>query len=216
MICISRRSALTCAGGKVATSTTLSRPLTPKTPLRKRTSPALGSINRMIERPVVLFPQPLSPTRLIVSPFLIVRSIPSTALIGRDSLRNMPRLTGKYFRSPRTWRRTSSGSMDPLLGNGMMQEARSLVGPGHVDQGRDVFATDRHGVRATRRECATGDKFSRARHRPFDGLKACFATIDDRRDGTHQTLRVGMQGIAVEVADGCAFNDLPAIHDDDI
>src|SRR5579884_2001051 len=46
----------------------------------KNISPFVGSISLMMVRPKVVFPEPDSPTRPIVSPFLIEMETPSTAL----------------------------------------------------------------------------------------------------------------------------------------
>ena len=65
--------------------------------LRKITTPEVGSINRSMARPVVVFPHPLSPTNPSVSPSLITRSIPSTALTWPVTRLKTPVRTGKCF-----------------------------------------------------------------------------------------------------------------------
>ena len=62
--------------------------------------------------PVVVLPQPDSPTRPKVSPALISKLMPSTARTNPDCRRTMkPRITGKYFVSPFT-----VSSVSPLAG----------------------------------------------------------------------------------------------------
>src|SRR5215813_11394217 len=58
-----------------------------------------------MQRPVVVLPQPLSPTRPKVSPRRTVKSIPSTALTSPTlRLVMIPSVTGKCIRSPLTSR----------------------------------------------------------------------------------------------------------------
>jgi len=62
IICISRRSARSSEGRSPPISTT-------EPPLRRmKISPRVGSIALKMQRAVVVFPQPLSPTRPSVSP----------------------------------------------------------------------------------------------------------------------------------------------------
>src|SRR3982074_1368193 len=58
-------------------------------------SPALGSINFSTERPMVLLPEPDSPTRPSTSPLAISKLTSSTARTGRSP-------GPKYFLRPRT------------------------------------------------------------------------------------------------------------------
>src|SRR3954447_16911275 len=75
----------------------------------KLISPEVGSYSRVIRRPVVVFPQPDSPTRPSEVPFLNVKEMPSTAWTWATVRRiTPPDLTGKYFLRPRTSRRVSS------------------------------------------------------------------------------------------------------------
>jgi hypothetical protein len=62
IICISRRSARSSAERSLPISTT------EPAATRMKIWPAVGSIARRIQRAVVVFPQPLSPTRPSVSP----------------------------------------------------------------------------------------------------------------------------------------------------
>ena len=73
IICISRRSARSSARRSVPIS------ITEPSAVRMKTWPAVGSIARRMQRAVVVFPQPLSPTRPRVSPSSMWKSTPSTA-----------------------------------------------------------------------------------------------------------------------------------------
>ena len=69
----------------------------------KITSPAVGGSSCMMVLPVVVLPQPDSPTRPRVSPAFSSKLMPSTARTSPDWRRMMkPRMTGKYFVSPLT------------------------------------------------------------------------------------------------------------------
>src|SRR5438477_1821613 len=70
-----------------------------------RISPAVGRSSRRMQRPVVVLPQPLSPTSPRVSPRRTVKSIPSTALTSPTfRLITIPSVTGKCICNPRTSR----------------------------------------------------------------------------------------------------------------
>src|SRR3989304_8148799 len=63
-------------------------------------SPAVGSISRRMHRPTVVLPRPDSPTRPYVSPSLISRSTPSTALTYPLTLPRIPPVIGNHFLRP--------------------------------------------------------------------------------------------------------------------
>ena len=66
--------------------------------------PAVGSSSRVSSRPVVVLPQPDSPTRPSVCPAGTEKSTSSTACTAPTRCRMMmPRVTGKCLVSPVTW-----------------------------------------------------------------------------------------------------------------
>src|SRR5215469_9985579 len=68
-------------------------------------SPAVGRSSRRMQRPVVVLPQPLSPTSPKVSPRRTVKSMPSTAFTSPTfRLTTTPSVTGKCICSPLTSR----------------------------------------------------------------------------------------------------------------
>src|SRR4051794_34209443 len=74
----------------------------------KLISPAVGSYSRVISRPVVVLPQPDSPTRPSDPPLASVNETPSTAWTCATVRRiTPPDLTGKYFFRSRTSRSVS-------------------------------------------------------------------------------------------------------------
>ena len=81
----------------------------------KRISPAVGSIKRRRQRPVVVFPHPDSPTMPSVFPLSTEKFTPSTAW-------SIPRPVLKYFFRLRTSRMMSS-MLSPLD-----HESRIIVG----------------------------------------------------------------------------------------
>ena len=64
------------------------------------TRPPVGSSSRVISRPVVVLPQPDSPTSDSVSPRSTSKSSPSTARTAPTWRCSSPRRTGKCFSSP--------------------------------------------------------------------------------------------------------------------
>ena len=90
----------------------------------KTIEPAVGSISLMIVRPSVVLPQPDSPTTPSVSPFLTVRSTPSTARTAPTVCLKTPALIGKCLTRPSTRSKASSsrrhvgrGALEPLAGS---------------------------------------------------------------------------------------------------
>src|SRR5207344_1317800 len=95
--------------GTVATSRT--RPLS-----ESRTWPAVGFKARRMQREVVVFPQPLSPTSDSVSPRLTKKLTSSTAFTWPTVFWRSPLRMGKYFLSPLTSRSTdASGTALPVF-----------------------------------------------------------------------------------------------------
>ena len=98
MICMCRRSSRNSSFERLS----ISRP-------RNTIPPPVGSIRRRIERPAVVLPQPLSPTRPSVSFRPSVNEMPSTAFTCATTLRRSPWRTGKYFFRSATFRSGPSG-----------------------------------------------------------------------------------------------------------
>ena len=89
MICMSRARPRSSCG-----------PIAPTSRPSNSTSPAVGSISRSTQRPVVLLPQPDSPTTPSVSPAASSKLTPSTACTWSTTRRSTPPRIGKcFFRS---------------------------------------------------------------------------------------------------------------------
>src|SRR2546426_2335055 len=99
---------------------------------RNRTVPAEGFVSPRRVRPTVVFPHPLSPTSPRVSPRRISKLTPSTARTKPAARRRSPPRIEKYFRSLRTWTRTSSAT--DFLQDRVRPPAR------FVEQARDAVA----------------------------------------------------------------------------
>src|SRR4051794_18154139 len=83
----------------------------------KRISPEVGSYSRVISRPVVVLPQPDSPTRPSDSPLPSKNEMPSTAWTCATVRRTTPPdFTGKYFTRSRTSSRGSPAGAPDLSG----------------------------------------------------------------------------------------------------
>src|SRR5574337_548467 len=125
MICMSRRSLR-------SSSLVILKRLRPS----KKTSPLVGSISRKITRPVVVFPEPDSPTRPSVSPRRIANETPSTAFtapIWRCTMN--PLVMGKYFTNLRTSKRMSLAGPALTLSS-VMCLRRSVSSSRAVGRGR--------------------------------------------------------------------------------
>src|SRR5215472_6855603 len=68
----------------------------------KRIEPVVGSSRRRMQRPIVVLPEPDSPTSPSVSPRLMLNETPSTALTSATWRENTPAVIGKYFVTPST------------------------------------------------------------------------------------------------------------------
>ena len=179
-----------------------------------RIVPSVGSSRRSSSLPTVDLPQPDSPTRHSVSPGLIAKLTPSTALTSATERASRPRCSGKcFFRSATS----TTGLMRRPAGR---EHALGLVA------GDDMAAADRAQLRrldaaardrvgAARREGAAFDRLAQRRHDAGDFGEAALAVLRAQaRDRGHQAARVGMRR-AVEQLGGRGLLDLAArIHHD--
>src|SRR2546426_4390189 len=155
----------------------------------KSMAPAVGSSAARMSLAVVVFPQPDSPTSPRVSPFLMLKLMPSTAFTQPWALPRNEAPTGKCFLRSRT---SSKGSAMSALGDGRQPAPRGdaiaerliprLLGP-----------TALHRPRAARMEAAArrevGQIWRLARDR-VEGLLG-----PELRDGVEQGAAIRMQGV---------------------
>ena len=141
-----------------------------------RIVPSVGSIRRSSSLPTVDLPQPDSPTRHSVSPGLIAKLTPSTALIQRDRAREQAALQREMLLQARRLRRPGS------CGDRRREHALGLVAGDDVavaDRAQlrrlDAAALDRVG--AARRERAALDRLAQRRHDAGDLGEAALAVL---------------------------------------
>src|SRR5262245_60765774 len=177
MICISLRRALSARLSIAVTVLSW-----------KRTSPEVGSMRRRMDRPVVDLPHPDSPTRPRVSPAMMVKVTSSTACTRATSFENSPPRMGKYFLRFLTVKSSAMAAS--------VQEAGHLVARPDFLEWRSVLEVQGLGVRAPRREAATGllRPAQRGDH-TGDRLKASalHGSQVDAGDGSQQSLRIGVE-----------------------
>src|SRR6185369_2735261 len=198
MICMSRRRARSAA----APRRSMSAP-------SKRISPESGSINLSTARPVVVFPQPDSPTSPKVSPFVIVKLTSSTAFTCETTRDSTPRRTGKYFFRLRISRSAWSGS-------GM--NTADLLICCHGFQGNFRDGTFRCPLAATGGEGTACGQMKQIRNHAFNHIQSGFPghARSQFRNGMEQTLSIWMLRVVKDVHDRTDLDNLSRIHHRDI
>src|SRR3990170_1600407 len=164
-------------------------------------------------RPRVVLPQPLSPTSPSVSPRLISKLTPSTALTSATlRWKMMPEVTGKYIRMSPT--RTivspagpalgvfaaSTTMLSPLrrrgrlrsLGHALPLPAGAVVVWAHRQQRRHLLRAALHREAAARPERAAGRHSHQVRRHPLDRVKFLLARLVQPRHGLQEAERVGV------------------------
>src|SRR5579883_1965509 len=189
-----------------------------------QTSPFDDASSRRITRPIVVFPDPDSPTSPSVSPCAIAKSTPSTAFTSPTWRENSPACIGKYlYRSL-----TSSSVFDAValaldIGCRLHRDG-ALIGGALVVQpaARDValaeivhrnrLLADRHAIAAARRERASGRQTQQVGRLPGYRLQApAFARIQARQR-REQTLRIRHLRIVEDLLGGAVFDHVAAVH----
>src|SRR5258708_6883716 len=181
-------------------------------------------------RPVVVLPQPDSPTRPSVSPLYTSKLMSSTALTAPTWRCSKPAVIGKYFLRPRT-RISTSRPLVEALGDTWLCSVvfvSSMVShplPNVVETGNNVIWVSigsgqqwRPFCQATvsaegaaRREWAAGWWIVHIRRVAFNRDKA-FASVVDAWQRALETKGIGMTGIIKYLIDGSALDDGPGIH----
>src|SRR5215510_5516007 len=190
MICMSRRSARSDRLSRVVTFLPWNQ-----------TSPEVGSMSRRMQRPVVDFPQPDSPTRPRVSPAWMSKLTPSTAWTRATSREKSPPLMGKCLTSLLT--RRSASAMAVSLCVWLVEPAGDLVPRLHFLEGGLLLGVHRLHELAAGGEAAAGRHVQQARHHPRDRLQALLLGRRqvDARDRTEQALGVGVERLLEQLLD---------------
>src|SRR5213593_339119 len=183
-----------------------------------KTSPPVGGTSCRIPLPVVVLPQPLSPTRQKISPRPTSRSIPSTArtysgVAFRNASRN-PRRFSNHTRKSRRTRYGSRATSRRLLRRGRrrVQMARGEVALPYRVEPRFLVDAQLPGELASRMETAAERRVDQGGQEARDVRRQGLGAFDVR-ERADQIFRVRMLRVLVDVADAAALHDLPGVHD---
>src|SRR5579885_109618 len=185
-----------------------------------RIEPAVGSMSRSTVRPTVDLPQPDSPTSPSVSPLRMLKLTPSTAKTAPAVRCSSPLRIGKCFLRSRT----SSTAMPASATATSIELARTparrpVTGPFFLVR-RVLRPAASFGMRAARREDATGRQVAQGRHRagnflqPLRRLGPLAAHQRQPRYRTHQSVRVRVLRLRKQLLDRRLFHFAAGIHDD--
>src|SRR5688572_23729529 len=176
------------------------------------TSPEVMSIIFRMAKPVVLLPQPDSPTRPKVSPRRTSNDTPSTAFT-LPTWRRMtaPAITGKWTLRSLTSRTVSGADIGAELG--MKMTGREMIGSAS-DQHR-ALAADVGSAPAARREGAARRQVGEVGWRALDRHEPRARFLVEARHRGHQADRVGMARPGVDLARRPRLDDAAAVHDAD-
>src|SRR5208282_1151641 len=175
-----------------------------------------------MQREVVVFPHPLSPTSDSVCPRLRKKVTSSTAFTWPTVFCRKPLRMGKYFLSPLTSR--STGLPGPALLLLIAVRVLSLVEkatclPSFADRHKQRLpgvAAAGHKVSASGVEGATRRSIERMGNRPADGRKLDLGHGVDAGNRLQKGLRIGVLRIVKNLID-LALLDHPAqVHDDHV
>src|SRR5437879_3678701 len=183
-----------------------------------KTSPPVGGTSCRIPLPVVVLPQPLSPTRQKISPRPTSRSTPSTArtysgVVLRKAAKNPWRFSNHTRKSRRT-RYGSRATSRRLLRRRRrgVQVARGEVALAHRIEARLPVDAQRPSELASRMEAAADRRVDQGGQQARDvrrqGLRAL-----DVRERADQVFRVRVFRVLVDVSHAPPLDDLPGIHD---
>src|SRR5881397_2344064 len=167
----------------------------------KRTSPSVGFSSRMRQRPTVLLPDPLSPTRPTTCSFWIFRPTSSTAL-SEVVARNAPR-TGKNLLSP-------YAAIIMLLPLVEPAGDQLIIPLPEVDRHDTVALFKSEGTSGV--EGATRRRGAHVRYLPLDSFDR-FPLQGRNRGDEH--LRVRMQGVVENLGRRSDLHDAARVHDRD-
>src|SRR5580704_6689146 len=185
--------------------------------------PAVGSRRRIIVRPSVDLPQPDSPTRPTVSPFLMSRSTPSTAWTCATVLWRTPEVIGNHVLSPRTDRRgdaavharlscacATSGTFE--LHTGLRDPARSQLCLTDAVEHRSVTRAALHLELASWVKRAAGGKIDQVRWEPLDRFERFMSLGVESRNRPQEGPRVRMLGMREHIDGWAGLDHAPRVH----
>src|SRR6266581_13120 len=183
-----------------------------------KTSPPVGGTSCRIPLPVVVLPQPLSPTRQKISPRPTSRSTPSTArtysgVALRNASKNPRRFSNQTRKSLRTryGSRATSRRLLRRRRRGVQVACGEVIRSDRIEAGLLVDA-ELPRVFAPGMEPAPERRIDQRRQEARDVRRERLRTLDVR-EGADQVLRVRMLRVLVDVPDGPALHDFPGVHD---
>src|SRR5712692_3615612 len=172
-------------------------------------APALASSAARTSLAVVVLPQPDSPTRPSVSPLLMVKLMPSTALTQPWALPNIECPTAKYFFRSRT---SNNGSPTRGLLDG---QPTPHAGPvAHVLLARFLGTTAFHHVPAAGMKSTAGGRVGKVRGLARDDVQRLLGA--ELRYRVQQRPSVGMLGVVEQAAHRLHLHDLARVHHCDL
>src|SRR5512137_693456 len=171
-----------------------------------QTSPEVGSMRRKMLNPVVVLPQPDSPTSPRVSFSPRLKETSSTACTTAALRPRNPRRTGKCLTRFRTASNSGMGrppAGHPVAGPGLLQHGR--LGPADIDR-----------LRAAGLEVAARRKGRYTGYNPFDfGQALSFEGGIGAGDGGQKPAGVGVQRGVKEIEGRRLLHDPARVHDGD-
>src|SRR5712691_611448 len=204
IICISRRRARSSEGRSWPIS------ITEPSLTRMKISPLVGSIARSMQRAVVVFPQPLSPTRPSVSPSSMWKSTPSTARTCPTVRFQKPLRMGKCFCSPATRSKTWG---EREVNSSLIEEAAHGVLISHASQARGLpVARPRHEFRTARMEGASRRPVIGMRHGARDRDQALSGARSNAGNRAQEGLGIGMPRGVEDLVDGGLLDHASQVH----
>src|SRR2546428_1663178 len=182
-----------------------------------KTSPPVGGTSFRIPLPVVVLPQPLSPTRQKISPRPTSRSIPSTArtysgVAFRNASKNPRRFSNQTRKSRRTRYGSRATSRRLLRRRRRVQVACGEVGRSDPIEAGFLVDAQLPRILAPRIETAPERRIDQRRQEARDVRRQRLRALDVR-ERADQVLRVRMLRVLVDVPDAPALHDLSGIHD---
>ena len=174
-------------------------------------APAVGSVRRRMQRPVVLLPQPLSPTSASVSPACSVEAdaadrVQHAGLAALAADVELLHQVGRPAAGARSSRAPSHRDAATEQRDHRARRARHRCAPARLVDAHDV---DR--ARAARRERAAGRQIDRVRRRATDGADRTFCRSSRGRQSSN-AVEYGCCGSGEQVEHRAAFHDAACVH----
>src|SRR5262245_50777177 len=177
----------------------------------KTMSPDVGSSSFMIIRPVVVLPQPDSPTRPTVSPLLMSKVMPSTARTAPPAPPpKSPLRTGKCLTTFFTWMRAGGAGVTLVL----REQAAHGVSLAGLDEGHHALHALGLRLVAARGEGTAVGQVGGIGRPALDGHQSLLGAAQ-LGEGVDEAPRVGMARVLEDAVHVPLLHDLAGVHDHD-